>query len=535
MKKRHLLTTGIFCLGLTLSVPETKAEKSPSQNPLVNKPNIIVVLADDLGYGDVHCFDPQYAKIPTPCVDRLAQQGLSFTDAHDGASLCTPSRYALLTGRFSWRTPLQRQVMDAYGAPLIAPDRLTLPRMLQQQGYQTACFGKWHLGWDWALRQKDGSIARAPKNQFLRCRREEWNPVFEESIAQGPITRGFDYYFGVDTPNGTPHTFIENDRMVVNPTKQDKWGVSAPGWREDRMLPTILEKTESYIAERAREKKPFLLYLALTSPHTPIAPSEPFVGKSGINREADFIMETDAALGRVVTALEKTGQADNTIVIFTSDNGHAGYLDLKPYEKVGHRVSGPYRGYKNDLTEGGHRIPLVVRWPGVVKPATRSGQMVCLSDLMATCAEMFQVKLPDNAAEDSVSFLSLLQGQDAPTRRYLVNQCYSTPPLAIRDGPWKLGMCPGYGPGLQGLTMEDAIRRGISPVQLHNLVDDPGETTNLATQHPEIVQRLRAQLEKYISEGRSTPGMPQKNDVEVKLQRTDKDAKEDAKNGHAGD
>lgn len=509
-------TTNAIILSSLLCVSQLSATDPAPHLAAAGKPNIVIVLADDLGYGDVHCFDPARCRITTPCVDRLAGEGLCFTDAHDGASLCTPSRYALLTGRFSWRTSLQNRVLDKYGSPLIAAERLTLPKLLQQQGYRTACFGKWHLGWDWALRQPDGSIARCPQGVFLRGR--EGEPVFEEPIAQGPITRGFDYYFGVDTPNLTPHTFLENDRMVVNPAKRDKWGVSAPGWRADRMLPTIMEKTEAYIAERARDKKPFFLYLALTSPHSPIAPSAPFAGKSGISPEADFIMETDAALGRVADALEKAGLTENTLLIFTSDNGHQGYLDLTPYKKVGHRVNGPYKGYKNELSEGGHRIPLVVRWPGVVKPATHCGQLVCLSDLMATCAGLFAVKLPDNAAEDSVNFLPLLRGQDTPTRRYLVNQSYATPPLAIRDGFWKLGMCPGYGAPLENLPMAAARARGLSPVQLHNLHDDPGETTNLAEKHPEIVQRLRAQLEKYVAEGRSTPGAPQKNDGEVRLE-----------------
>ena len=486
----------------------------PAWAASAKKPNIIIVLADDLGYGDVHCFDPERCKIPTPCVDRLAREGLRFTDAHDGASLCTPSRYALLTGRFSWRTALQIRVLDHYASPLIAADRLTLPGMLQRQGYQTACFGKWHLGWDWALRQTDGSIARCSPGQFMRHREGEL--VLDAPIAQGPTTRGFDYFFGVDTPNLTPKTFLENDRFVVAPTVKGKWGVSAPGWKDDRMLPTILERAEGYLAERAKDKKPFFLYLALTSPHTPIAPSAPFVGKSGICPEADFIMETDAALGRVAAALEKGGLADNTVLIFTSDNGHPGYLDLKPYEKVGHRVSGPYRGYKQELAEGGHRIPLVVRWPGVVKPESCSKQLVCLSDWMATFAEMLAVKLPDNAAEDSVSLLPLLRGKDAPTRQDLVHQSYCCPPLAIREGPWKLGLCPGYG-SLEGASPEDAKRRGLPPVQLYNLEDDLGETKNLALEHPEIVQRLRAKLENYVSAGRSTPGVPQKNDKVIHL------------------
>jgi len=494
--------------------------------------NIIFILADDLGYGDVRCYDPEHAKVPTPNIDRLAEQGMRFTDAHTSASLCSPSRYGLLTGRFSWRTPMRTHVLRVYGSPLITTDRLTLPRMLQQHGYHTGCFGKWHLGWDWPLRQKDGSILHAPADKFLQERLGE--PVFEQPIGQGPTTRGFDRYFGVDVPNFPPYTFLENDRMLAAPTARKTvndrvhWGPPgpmAPGWQFDRILPGIVEKTEDYLAQRAQDKKPFFIYMPLTSPHEPIAPSEPFRDKSGISDVADFIMETDAALGRVMAALQKHGLADNTLLLFTSDNGHCSYTGLAPFYDRGHRVGGPYRGYKGNISEGGHRVPLVVRWPGVVKPGTRCDQLVCLSDLMATCAEMLRVKLPDNAAEDSVSFLPLLRGKDRPIRRDLVHQCYSEL-LAIRQGPWKLALCAGDGTERRMCNEKDAPHdtsekeareRGLAPVQLYNVVDDPGETKNLQAEHPEIVQRLRGLLEKYVSEGRSTPGTPQKNDVEVSL------------------
>jgi len=496
------------------------------------RPNIIVVFADDLGYGDVRCYDPQHAKVPTPSIDRLAQEGLRFTDAHTSASLCSPSRYGLLTGRFSWRTPMRTHVVRIYGSPLIAPDRLTLPKLLQQQGYQTACFGKWHLGWDWPLFQKDGSIVHASMDEFLQDRSGE--PIFEQPIGQGPTTRGFDSYFGVDVPNFPPYTFIENDRMVVAPTARKTvsdrvhWGPPgpmAPGWQFDRILPAIVEKTEEYLAERGRDRKPFFVYMPLTSPHEPIAPSKPFQGKSGISDVADFIMETDAALGRVMDALAEHGLADNTLVVFSSDNGHGGNTGLAPFCEAGHRVAGPYRGYKCNISEGGHRVPLVVRWPGVVRPGTCCDQLVCLSDLMATCAELLGVTLPDSEAEDSVSILPLLQGEDRPVRQDLVHQCHSEL-LAIRKGPWKLALCAGDGAEINwcnekgvphDLGEKEAHERGLPPVQLYNLVEDPGETKNLQAEHPEIVRQLHELLKKYVVEGRSTPGAPQKNDVEVLL------------------
>lgn len=509
------------------------AAGGPAKVPFApGKPNIIVVLADDLGYGDVRCNDPDHARVPTPSIDRLAGQGMRFTDAHASASLCSPSRYSLLTGRFSWRTPMRTHVVRMYGSPLIVPGRLSLPLMLKRQGYRTACFGKWHLGWDWPLRQKDGSITRAPAGQFVQERLGE--PVFEEPVNQGPTTRGFDSYFGVDVPNLPPYTFLENDRMTMAPTARKivndrvHWGPPGPmvpGWRFDRILPTIVEKTEGYIAQCAQDKKPFFIYMPLTSPHEPIAPSEPFRGRTGISDVADFILETDAALGRVMAALEKHGLADKTLLIFTSDNGHCSYTGLAPFHAVGHRVGGPYRGYKCNISEGGHRIPLVLRWPGVVTPGRRCQQLVCLSDLMATCAEMLGVKLPDEAAEDSVSILPLLRGQDQPVRQDLVHQCYSEL-LALRQGAWKLALCAGDGTernwcnekGVpRDLGEKEARQRGLPPVQLYNVVDDPGETKNCQADHPEIVRRLHRLLARYVSEGRSTPGKAQKNDVPISL------------------
>ncbi|MEI6277759.1 MAG: arylsulfatase [Verrucomicrobiae bacterium] len=527
-RRNHFLV--VLVAVLLLWCPEESHAVPP------DKPNIIVVLADDLGYGDVHCFDPDHAKISTPNIDRLAEQGERFTDAHAGTSVCTPSRYAVLTGRFCWRSRLQVHVVGHYGTPVIAPDRLTLPKMLQQQGYVTACIGKWHLGWDWPLRRKDGSIARAPADKYVHTRESEGEPIFEMPIEQGPITRGFGYYFGVDVPNFPPFTFIENDRMAINPTDRIMIGTGkpgelvpapiAPGWKYENILPKIVEKTEGYLAERAKDKKPFFLYMTLTSPHEPVAPSAEFKGKSGISPVADFIMQTDAALGRVMTALDKHGLAENTLLIFTSDNGHAAYTGLAPLYKVGHRVNGPYRGYKCNISDGGQRVPLVVRWPGVTPAGSVNSQLICLSDLMRTCADLLQVKLPDNSAEDSVSILPLLRGQDRPVREDLVLQPISSSYLAIRQGPWKLALCAGdavWGgvcteKGVPHDLGEDEARKlGLPPIQLYNMADDPGETMNLQAVHPEIVRKLHARLQKYVSEGRSTPGAPQANDMSVPM------------------
>ena len=404
-----------------------------------------------------------------------------------------------------------------YGSPLISADRLTLPGMLRQQGYQTACIGKWHLGMDWPLRQANGEVTRVPTGNFLRQRGGK--PVFSEPINHGPTTRGFDYYFGVDVPNFPPYAFIENDRLIADPVDHNPGedhnvcgypGPMALGWRFDQTVPTLAGKAEEYLVQRAQDKKPFFLYLPLTSIHEPIAPSAPFVGKSGISPVADFIMETDAVVGRMMAALEKGGLAENTLLVFTSDNGHSGWTDEKPFQKVGHRVGGPYRGGKGNISEGGHRVPMVIRWPAVVKPGGCCDHLICAGDLMATSADLLRVNLPDNAAEDSVSFLPLLRGDTSPSRQDLVLQCMTGRFLAIRSGDWKLITCAGNG---YVNEHESAVARGLPPIQLYNVADDPAEAKNIQAQHPEIVQRLRAQLEKYISEGRSTPGPVQLNDI----------------------
>lgn len=458
------------------------------------RPNIVLILADDFGYGDARCFNPD-SKIPTPHIDRLAAAGMKFTDAHSGSAVCSPTRYGILTGRYAWRTKLRRGVLGPYDQPLIAADRPTLPALLKAQGYHTACIGKWHLGWDW------------PK--------QNGEEVFDQPISGGPTARGFDYYFGTHVPNHPPYCFIHNDRTVGQPTGMKEVrdldgrpGPMLPGWKFDAILPTITAKAVEYVGERAKEQdQPFFLYFPLTSPHEPIAPSAKFKGKSGINDLADFFMESDWAVGQVVAALDKHELTANTLFFFTCDNGHATYTGLKPLTDAGHKVSGPYRGFKTDIWEGGHRVPFVARWPGKITAGSTSAATICHTNLLATCLDVLGQKPPTNAAEDSFSIWPILNGRDANANPfpYVVHQA-ANGRLAIRQGKWKLLA------GMRGESENESTKE-----ELYDLAADVGETTNVASQHPAELKTLLALLEKSIAEGRSTAGEKVHNDVEVPL------------------
>ncbi len=477
--------------------------------------NIVLILADDFGVGDIQAHYPAN-KVPTPALDRLVREGMSFTDAHSPSAVCSPTRYGLLTGRYAWRTRLQEWVLAAYEPPLIAAGRVTLPGFLQKNGYRTLCIGKWHLGWEWPGPEPSrmSETRHAQKNVA-------WD--FTQPIRSGPTTRGFDYYFGTDVPNYPPFTFIQNDRVVVPPTDtlriDDEQGVvlprlfagapAAPGWRFDEIMPELTRRATGQIRELAAKRKPFFLYFPITSPHEPVSPSRAFKGRSGIAPIADFLMETDWAVGEVLRALEETGTAGDTLVIFTGDNGHSGYTGWDKLTAAGHQPSGIYRGFKGDIWEGGHRVPFVARWPGRIAPNSRSDQLVGLVDAFATVAEAVGAPLPAAAAEDSVSFLPTLLGRaPAPARRTtLVN--HSNPgEFAYRDGPWKLI--------LRNRDVAQKSRGQAKVAELYNLADDITEKTNLATQHPEIVERLRAALENVIARGatRDVPGA--KNDATVR-------------------
>jgi arylsulfatase A-like enzyme len=455
-----------------------------------SKPNIIYILCDDLGYGDLQCLGGDRSKIATPNADRLAAGGMIFTDAHSSSAVCTPTRYGILTGRYNWRTKLQKGVLLGYGEPLIDKNRLTVPALLKQNGYSTACFGKWHLGMEI----------------------DQSNP--HALIAEGPITRGFDAYFGISASlDMPPFAFIENNRFTEAPTATKQWvrsGPAAPTFEARAVLPRLTEKAVKYIASNANSGKPFFIYLPLTSPHTPIVPNASWQGKSGLGSYGDFVMETDWSLGQVMDAVEKAGIASNTLIVFTSDNGCSPRADVEALEKQGHFPSERRRGYKSDIWDGGHRVPFIVRWPDVVKPGSRTDQLVCLTDLMATAAEIVGATLPDNAGEDSVSILPVLRGTaTAPLREAVVHHSI-TGHFAIRQGPWKMEFCANSGGWSKGGVTD-------TPAQLYDMSKDVGEQTNLYQTHPDVVERLTKLLEKYVADGRSTPGRAAKNDAPVAI------------------
>ncbi len=464
------------------------------------RPNIVYILCDDLGYGDVHALNPERGKIPTPHIDKLISQGMAFTDAHAGSSVCTPSRYGILTGRYCWRTRLQSNVLSGESPPLIAPGRLTVATLLKESGYVTACLGKWHLG--------------------LKFDEKTFGP-----IEDGPLQHGFDQFFGISASlDMPPFAFIEQDHFTQRPSAIKKWvrsGAAAPDFEAVDVLPALTRRAADYIAARAADAKagkPFFLYLALTSPHTPLVPSASWQGKSPLGPYGDFVMQTDWSTGQVLQALDDAGIADNTLVIFTSDNGCAPYIGVARLEEQGHFPSARFRGYKADIWDGGHRIPFVARWPGKVAAASHSDQLVCLTDFIATCSELIGRKLPETAGEDSVSLLPALLGKaSSPLREAVVHHSINGL-FAIRQGNWKLELCAGSG-GWGKPGDAEAARQGLPSVQLYDMANDVSEKNNVRSANPDVVARLTRLLEKYIADGRSTPGTPQTNDAPIEIHK----------------
>jgi arylsulfatase A len=506
----HVMKAMLLAAVVSLGVRTARAA-----DPVVT-PNIIVVLADDLGYGDVQCYNPDRGKIATPHIDRLAAQGMRFTDGHSSSAVCSPTRYTLLTGRYHWRTHLQKSVVEPWEKPLIAPERVTIATLAKQHGYQTGAFGKWHLGLDWQIPPEHtelfqhGNKAGAMKLAALGPEKQRalWERIFSQPVANGPTTRGFDHYFGVDAPNYPPLCFIENSRTVGIPTATNANRPALEGWTFEPILPTITARATDFIARSAGASQPFLVYLALTAPHSPLAVNAEWKGKSGLGLYGDFVMEVDAVVGRVVQALSDSGAADNTLVLFSSDNGCAPNV-VQNLEQQGHFPSGQLRGYKTSAWEGGHRVPFIVRWPQVVKPGSVCGQLVHQSDLMATFADILGTPLPENVGEDSVSLLPLLEGRDEPVRQSAVSCSVDGVP-GVRLGHWK------YIPSFDGRVSAGSTR---PRVQLYDLSKDLGETHNLAAEHPQRIAEMESLLQKLIREGRSTPGVPQNNDAPVVFQR----------------
>ena len=486
-RREFLKTVGLTAAALTIpgcngSMQQT-AGKFSGRNP-----NIIFIMADDMGIGDTTVYNPQ-SKIPTPHMEKLADQGVIFTDAHSPSSMCTPTRYALLTGRYCWRTWLWRGVYGGYNRPLIKKGRMTIASLLKQHGYATACVGKWHLGWDWGLKEGRTADEDGDYGQF--------NIDFAKPIKEGPLQRGFDYFFGTSgcATDDPPMCFIENDRTVgipseicpVDPANEDRELLMVPGWRHEDADIEFTKKTVGFIEKHVKNnpKSPFFVYFPLSVPHIPWFPPDMVKGKSGAGPRGDQVVLADWSLGEVMKALDKLDIADNTLLIFTSDNG--------PRKGVnGHESSWHYRGEKGDLWEGGHRMPFIARWPENIKAGTTCDELTCFTDMMATFAAIVGADLPRDAGQDSFNILPALLGKklDKPIRHSLVHH---NGQLAIRRGDWKLIA------GIRG----NGTERGRK--ELFNLKADPDEKNNLLKERPEIVERLTKLLKKQMEHGYSRP------------------------------
>ncbi len=506
-----LLTASVLCFALNA------AAATPT-----SKPNIVVILADDLGFGDVRCYNDR-AKVATPNLDRLAREGMRLTDAHSPATVCTPSRYALMTGQMAFRVPRGGSVFTGVGGPsLIASGRLTLPAMLRAQGYATACVGKWHIGLTFF--DKDGQPVRSHGVEAVQ------RVDFSRRIEGGPVDHGFDRFFGTACCPGTDwlYAFIEGDRVPVPPTclidktllprhpyaNDCRAGVIAANFPMEEIDLVFLKKSREFLELHVRNApdKPFFLYHVTHAVHLPSFAADQFKGQTRAGPHGDFIQELDYVVGELLATLEKLGVADDTLVIFTSDNGPETTSVIHMRADHGHDGARPWRGMKRDDWEGGHRVPFLVRWPGKVKPGTTSAQLASLTDVMATVAAVIGADLPDDAAEDSFNLLPALLGQDSgPVRPYLLQQAFGgTRYLSIRRGPWKYLDHLGSGgnnyesdPGLKPFVLSDTAPG--APGQLYNLEADPGETKNLYFEHPQIVMELKALLDQSKASGRSRP------------------------------
>lgn len=478
-------------------------------------PNIIVVLADDLGYGDLSAFNPK-GKIITPHLDQMAADGMRFTDAHTSSAVCTPTRYGLLTGRYNWRTRLKKSVLSGTSKALIPRDRTTLASMLKHSGYHTAFIGKWHLGWDWAL------------NSNLESDEVSWDfgdtdIDFSSPISNGPGSLGFDYSYGHSgSLDMAPYVYVENgkvtaapDRSTVNTDFHGFWreGPTGSDFVHEDVTPNFFRRSMTYIRERAAEDKPFFLYLALPSPHTPILPTEAWQGKSGLNPYGDFVLEIDDYMGQLLEVIRESGIEENTLVVFTSDNGCSNRADYPTLIEKGHNPSYIFRGHKADIFEGGHRVPFIAKWPAGIPSGQVSDQVICTTDLFRTFASLTAYEVSDNEGEDSYDLSPLFnETTSAEALREATVHHSINGSFAIRQGDWKLIMCPGSGGWTYPTPKEVQELDSLPDIQLYNLQRDPGETINLQATEQEKVAELKMLLSNYIRDGRSTPGQKQAND-----------------------
>ncbi len=457
------------------------------------RPNIVIILADDLGYGDVSALNP-HSKIPTPRIDELAAAGVVFTDAHTPSSVCTPTRYGLLTGRYCWRTRLKSGVLFGFDRPLIEPTRPTIASFLKSLGYATAVVGKWHLGLGWQT--SDGKPVTNSDGTT-----NDPGVDYSRPLSEGPLTIGFDYFFGIAASlDMAPYCYIENDRVTQVPTEPTEGKPFPVNWRpgkraKDFLHEEVLDKcadaADRWIRAHSatHPNKPFFLYYALTAPHTPVLPLPPYQGKSQAGIYGDFVVQVDAIVGRLIDLLRELKLWDNTLLVFTSDNGST--MTIRPdFQKYGHATNYVFRGQKSDIWEGGHRVPFIVTWPGKVPPASRCETAISLVDLFATLCELLGHQ-PPPAAEDSVSFAPLLLQPNSQWQRPAFIMHSAAGFFAIREGQWKLLECRGSG----GWSLPEAkVPQDAPPLQVYNLAEDVGERYNLYPQEQEIASRLMALL-----------------------------------------
>ena len=469
-----------------------------------SRPNIVIMYADDMGYGDLAVQNPN-SKIPTPNLDRLAAEGTRFTDAHSSSGVCTPSRYALLHGRYHWRK--FHSIVNSFDQPILDAERTTLPELLKSKGYRTACIGKWHLGWDWNSIKRDGAMP--DKEKGFAPGAFDWS----KPIAGGPLSHGFDYYFGDDVPNFPPYAWFENDRVTTEPTvslsnpkatAEGAWecrpGPSVKNWDFWGVMPTLTDKAIEWIGKQKSEE-PFFLYFPFTSPHAPIIPTPEFTGKSKANGFGDFVVQTDDSVGRVLKALSDGGFAENTLVIFSADNGpeHYAYERMRKYE---HRSPGPLRGLKRDIWEGGHRVPTIIRWPNNVPVGQVNDGLLSQIDLYATIASVVGADIPQGSAEDSYNQLAMIKGQGHSARDTLVHNTNANG-YALRHGDWVLiaaktgavSKVPEWFNKANGYAAND------QPGELYNLRTDLAQKNNLYASEPQKVEELSNRLKEVREKG----------------------------------
>ncbi|MGB0579165.1 MAG: sulfatase family protein [Limisphaerales bacterium] len=478
-------------------------------------PNIVIILADDMGYGDVGALNPE-SRIPTPNLDQLADDGLIFNDAHSAGSYCVPSRYGLLTGRYMWRTRVgSGGNLANLAGTLIEPGRKTIADVLRGAGYFTGLVGKWHQGIDWKLHDESERTNIRTNRNYQAFE----NIDFSAPVVKGPMDFGFDYSFGTaGSAEMNPAVFIENNRAIAIPTLSSEqvrrligeWygrddNIVATGYTMERLVPTLSDKACEFVEKAARKRQPFFLYYALTTPHNPIVPNKEFVGLSQAGAYGDFVAELDHHIGRLMKKLAELEIDQNTLVLFTADNGPVnrtkGYWQkwVRGDTTVhGHDSNGPFVGWKAGLQEGGHRVPFFVRWPAKIKPGERCASTIVFTDILPTVAEMLSIKLGQDTAEDGQSFYRALTGESGPGSFHeAIVHNHSKGGFAIRRGNFKLTV---KGPKTNEQILDDNFPVSFA---LHNLLRDIEETTDISDRHPHRVKEMHALLKKYVREGRS--------------------------------